>query len=253
METIWVLLGILCVLCIMWMFYMMTFKPEVWPRLVKDEEECKAKRQERTDKVLKGAFTRLCGLLSLCFVALVVSGASGAQDKKAKRLPDKKNIPYPTVTVGNVSYVVVKSEVIGDDQQWLLVLEATSTSGDQKIYIAAARAIAPDGKTFDIKRPMEKGPKAGTRKSVANSAVLLPEGVKIRLELEMGPLHKSVKVVSRLELGGQGGNRSGMKSIIPDGLQDKGGSGRRSKRKMGGDGGDGPLVLQNVPIIRSDE
>jgi len=36
------------------MFYMMTFRTDDWLRLVKDEQERKAKRQERTDKVLKG-------------------------------------------------------------------------------------------------------------------------------------------------------------------------------------------------------
>ena len=46
---------ILCVVCFGWMFYMMTFRTDDWLRLVKDEQERKAKRQERTNKALKGA------------------------------------------------------------------------------------------------------------------------------------------------------------------------------------------------------
>jgi hypothetical protein len=52
-----ILFVILCVVCIGWWLYMMTFRTDDWLRLVKDEQERKAKRQERTDKVLKGAFT----------------------------------------------------------------------------------------------------------------------------------------------------------------------------------------------------
>ncbi len=51
--VIWCVMGI----AVLWMFYMMTFRTDDWLRLVKDEQERKAKRQERTDKVLKGAFT----------------------------------------------------------------------------------------------------------------------------------------------------------------------------------------------------
>jgi hypothetical protein len=54
---IWLVAGTLIVLALGWMFYLMTFRTEVWLQLVKDEQERKAKRQERTDKVLKGAFT----------------------------------------------------------------------------------------------------------------------------------------------------------------------------------------------------
>src|SRR4051812_4941903 len=91
---------------------------------------------------------RLFGLLSLGLVLLIIAGATGAQDKTEKRDPTS-----PTV-VGNVSYVVVKSEVTGDDQKWTLVVEATSKRGDQKIFIEHARAITTEGKTFDIKAPM---------------------------------------------------------------------------------------------------
>jgi hypothetical protein len=52
-----VLFVILCVLCFGWMFYMMTFRTDDWLRLLKEEEERKAKRHERAGKVLKGAST----------------------------------------------------------------------------------------------------------------------------------------------------------------------------------------------------
>jgi len=38
---------------LLWVFYMMTFRTDDWLRLVKDEQERKAKRQERTDALLK--------------------------------------------------------------------------------------------------------------------------------------------------------------------------------------------------------
>ena len=41
---------------VLWMFYMMTFRTDDWLRLLKDEQECKAKRQERMGKVVKGTF-----------------------------------------------------------------------------------------------------------------------------------------------------------------------------------------------------
>ena len=47
---------ILCVVCFGWMFYMMTFRTDDWIRLHKEEQERKAKRQERMGKVCKGAF-----------------------------------------------------------------------------------------------------------------------------------------------------------------------------------------------------
>lgn len=56
-DTIWIWFGVISALLIGWMFYMMTFRTEDWLRLVKDEQERRARRQERTDKVLKGAFT----------------------------------------------------------------------------------------------------------------------------------------------------------------------------------------------------
>jgi hypothetical protein len=37
------------------MFYMMTFRTDDWLRLVKDEEERKAKRHKRAGDILKGA------------------------------------------------------------------------------------------------------------------------------------------------------------------------------------------------------
>ena len=53
----WWGVGIFIVLALLWMFYMMTFRTEDWLRLVKDEQERKAKRQERRDKAFKGAFS----------------------------------------------------------------------------------------------------------------------------------------------------------------------------------------------------
>ena len=51
--VVWVGMGI----AVLWMFYMMTFRTDDWLRLVKDEEERKAKRHERAKEILKGAST----------------------------------------------------------------------------------------------------------------------------------------------------------------------------------------------------
>lgn len=51
---IWTLAGIVCLLLIGWMLYMMTFRTDDWLRLVKDEQERKAKRDERIGKAIKG-------------------------------------------------------------------------------------------------------------------------------------------------------------------------------------------------------
>jgi hypothetical protein len=43
-----------CILCFGWMFYMMTYRTDDWLRLVKDEQERKAKRREQAVNVLTG-------------------------------------------------------------------------------------------------------------------------------------------------------------------------------------------------------
>lgn len=52
-EMIWILCGTACVVLVGWMLYMMTFRTDDWLRLVKDEQERKAKRDERIGKVVK--------------------------------------------------------------------------------------------------------------------------------------------------------------------------------------------------------
>jgi len=42
-----VIFGVVCVLCLGWMFYMMTFKPRIWLELVKDERERKQEAHKR--------------------------------------------------------------------------------------------------------------------------------------------------------------------------------------------------------------
>ena len=51
-RYLWGIFGI----SVLWVFYMMTFRTDDWLRLLKDEQERKAKRQERMGKVAKGAF-----------------------------------------------------------------------------------------------------------------------------------------------------------------------------------------------------
>ena len=51
-EMIWILFGAMCVALIGRMLYMMTFRTEDWMRLVQDEQDRKAKRDERIDKVV---------------------------------------------------------------------------------------------------------------------------------------------------------------------------------------------------------
>jgi hypothetical protein len=51
--AVWVLMGI----AVLWWLFMMTFRTDDWLRLVKDEEERKAKRHERAKVGLKGAFS----------------------------------------------------------------------------------------------------------------------------------------------------------------------------------------------------
>lgn len=46
-AMIWILAGIACSILIGWMLYMMTFRTDDWLRLVKDEQERKAKSAER--------------------------------------------------------------------------------------------------------------------------------------------------------------------------------------------------------------
>ena len=48
----WCIVGI----AVLWWLYMMTFRTDDWLRLLKDEQERKAKRQERNDKLLNRAF-----------------------------------------------------------------------------------------------------------------------------------------------------------------------------------------------------
>ena len=53
--VVWWSLGILAML-LLWAFFMMTFRTEQWLRLVKAEEERKAKRRQRRGQILKGGF-----------------------------------------------------------------------------------------------------------------------------------------------------------------------------------------------------
>ena len=167
---------------------------------------------------------RLFALLPL-WLALVLTGVTHGQDKPKKDSADKKESGPPKVTAGTVSYVVNKSAIGADGQSWTVVLEATSTSGDQKIFIQNARAISTDGKTFEVKSPMGR----------ANKPVSLPEGVKIQLELKLGDLPKTVTALSRLEL--YGDRVTGIPGFE---IQKKG-----LKVTIR------PLVLQNVPIERA--
>jgi len=46
-EMIWIGFGVMTVALIAWMLFMMTCRTDDWLRLVKDEEERKARRHER--------------------------------------------------------------------------------------------------------------------------------------------------------------------------------------------------------------
>jgi hypothetical protein len=52
-----ILFVILCVVCIGWWLFMMTFRTDDWLRLLKEEEERKAKRHKRAGDTLKGALS----------------------------------------------------------------------------------------------------------------------------------------------------------------------------------------------------
>jgi hypothetical protein len=169
----------------------------------------------------------------LCLSLFAVSNPVHAADKSAKDKPPEKKEPQtkeaskPSVTVNDVTYVVAKS-TLGADQKWHMVLEVMSKSGEQKVEFASGRAIAPDGKTFDIKTPMGRRTKA----------VSLPEGVKIQIELDLGEIPKATTTMTRLEL--LGDRTTG----IP-GLGKK--KGAFSKEK------DHPLVIENIPIDRPEK
>ena len=47
-EMIWIGVGVMTVALIAWMLFMMTCRTDDWLRLVKDEDERKARRHERT-------------------------------------------------------------------------------------------------------------------------------------------------------------------------------------------------------------
>ncbi len=190
--------------------------------------------------------TRLFVLLSLGLVLVLMPGVTRAADNAEKKPADKKKKAGPTVTAGNVTYVVIKSEVTGDNRQWTLVLEATSNRGTQKILIANARAITAEGKTCNIKAPMGgPTPRRTSRRTPQEGTVDLPQGVKIQLELKMGALPKDFEgTVSRLELFGaapkrrRGRNGGATTTTIP------GQPYNATTNTME------PLVLKNVPIER---
>jgi hypothetical protein len=168
------------------------------------------------------------GLVSVCGLAEAQDkSGTKTEDKKvdAKKDDDKKDGPVK-VTAGGVTYVVLKSAIADDEKKWTLVLEATSNSGDQKIFIQHIRAVAADGKTFDIKGPMGRTVKP----------VSLPEGTKIQIELKMGDLPKEVKMLSRIELIGD--RATGVPGFPYD------------RKKAGKETEPRPLVLEKVPVER---
>jgi hypothetical protein len=91
----------------------------------------------------------------------------------------------PKVTHNGILYQVASSKRNGD--KWQLVLEATSQNVDKKITLSRVRAITDDGKAFEMKSGLQ-------------GIQLLPAGVKIRLELNMAGLPKTVQSITRLEV-----------------------------------------------------
>ena len=47
---------VIIVIAVLWMLYMMTFRTDDFLRLVKEDQERKAKRRERNDKLFGDAF-----------------------------------------------------------------------------------------------------------------------------------------------------------------------------------------------------
>jgi hypothetical protein len=104
----------------------------------------------------------------------------GAKSGDAK---DTAKKGLPKATYEGVEYQVVSSKRNGD--KWQLILDATSPV-DKRVIFPAARAVSEDGKTYDLKTGMQ-------------GMVLLPAGVKIKLEMNLSALPKTIKSVTRLE------------------------------------------------------
>lgn len=171
---------------------------------------------------------RTSALMLFIVGGILSSDVSRAQDKKPPA-KDEPKLPV-TVTAGGVTYVVTKSAIAADGKKWMLTIEATSKGTDEKILIASARAVTPEGKTFEIKSLMG-------RKETA-----LPEDTKILIELNMGDLPKDVGSLARIELFGD--RRIGIPGyrIAPP----KAFSGKKPEEIR-------PLVLKNVPIERAEK
>jgi hypothetical protein len=90
-------------------------------------------------------------------------------------------------SLDGIDYEVVKTRINGT--AWELVVAATSTEGEKITYFGRGRAIADDGKTYNIGAPM--GGYTGP--------VRLSEGVKIQITMRMGQLPSGVKHFSRIE------------------------------------------------------
>ena len=170
--------------------------------------------------------SRVFAAMSLVVGLVVIAATSQAQEKKAAR-KDEAGKPV-TVTAGDVTYVVMKSSIAADGKQWTLVLEATSKGSDKKILIGSARAISPEGKTFEVKSPMGR------------KAISLPEDTKILIELKMGDLPKNVSALARIELFGD--RAVGIPGFE---VQRKSfGAGKTAEAR--------PLVMKNVPVERPE-
>lgn len=168
---------------------------------------------------------RLLGILTVALSTMLCIHPGTAQQKNSENRSESGN--QSSATAGEVTYVVAKSSIGADGKKWALALEATSKGGDRKIFIQAARAITPEGKTFDVKLPMGKKP------------INLPEDTKILIELSMGDLPKSVSTLARVELIGD-------RTVGVPGLEfDRKAKGKSLEPR--------PLVLKNVRVDRSDK
>ena len=89
------------------------------------------------------------------------------------------------ITIDGVAYEVLSSKMEGNN--WELTLLAFTEEVNKIVQFRKTRSITEDGKTYE-------------KDYLMRTATKLPDGQKIQIKLDMGPLPASVSKIARVEL-----------------------------------------------------
>jgi hypothetical protein len=137
-------------------------------------------------------FLSIASLLVACLPTLEGRDKKKKDPDAAKKDDDKKpddKKPQLKATVNGLEFEVVKSKINGNN--WEMSVAVVSPDGDTTLRVSAARAYTDDGKVFAVKFG------AFNKKSPSTK---VPAGQKVQMQVSMGQIPNSVKMLSTVEV-----------------------------------------------------